>query len=516
MMNKKESFINILAALATFFVQLVISFWLSPFVVSRLGEEAFGFINLSNNFVAYASLLAVALNSMANRYISIEYNSGKSQEAREYFYSVFIANCFLFLIIIIGAIAIIYKLEYIVNISENLIYQVKIVFFLSFLNMGISLIGTVYTAAAYATNKMHYSSAVVIVSNVIRSIIILLLFIILPPKVYYLAIATLVAGIVAFIGHYLVTKKLLPDFSLKRKYFNISKILQLIKSGAWMLLSNVSNLLLNGFDLLLTNWFVSNVIMGRLSLAKQLPYALSSALGVFSNIFSASLTKTFSIKGNKEIISDAKSQLRILTFIFTVPYAGIIAVGPSFLRLWLKEASYSDKSIRMIYFLMVIILLDIIVSTYMYSIHSVFIALDKVKNYSLVLLIASILSIVTTCVLLKTTSLGVYCIAGTSTVILGITHGIIVPAMAAKLLDAKIWVFWTQELLSWILLVVLSGIFAVASIGLRFNSWGSFLLSICFLAIVGYMISFFLVLKKDERKQIINFIRIKTKNMLGN
>ena len=52
MQNKKATLVNIFAALITLGVQMFISFWLSPFVVGKLGEEAYGFINLANNFVA--------------------------------------------------------------------------------------------------------------------------------------------------------------------------------------------------------------------------------------------------------------------------------------------------------------------------------------------------------------------------------------------------------------------------------------------------------------------------------
>lgn len=83
MKNKRATLINIFAALITLGVQMFISFWLSPFVVGKLGEEAYGFINLANNFVSYASLVSVAINSMACRYISVEYNSAtKKKQSR--------------------------------------------------------------------------------------------------------------------------------------------------------------------------------------------------------------------------------------------------------------------------------------------------------------------------------------------------------------------------------------------------------------------------------------------------
>lgn len=511
MQNKKSTLINIFAALITLGVQMFISFWLSPFVVGKLGEEAYGFINLANNFVSYASLVSVAINSMASRYISIEYNSNRIERAKSYFCSVFIANCFIYGVILIVSILFISKMETVINISPTLIIQVKITFLLSFINMGTSLIGTVYTAAAFTTEKMHYNSLVQIVSNVIKSVLTFVLFVILPAKVYFLSVATLCAGVITLWGNYKVTKKLFADFKIEKKYFSLDKLIILVKSGFWVLISNISNLLLNGLDLLFSNWFISSAMMGRLSLAKQIPLALSNGLGVFSNIFSSSLTKVFASEGNNELIDEANGQLKILTIFFTVPYAGIIAFGYDFLLLWLKNTDYVQTQYLEIYFLMIIVLLDIIISTYMYSIHSIFIAIDKVKIYSVILFVSSIISIFTTLLLLKFTGLGVYAIASTSTVILGFTHGVIVPGCAAKLLERPIWTFWITELKSWSVLFFLCVVFYGIKKILIFPNWRYFFVNIVFIALLGYVLEFIIIFNKNEKKEIINIIKGKLK-----
>ena len=261
-------------------------------------------------------------------------------------------------------------------------------------------------------------------------------------------------------------------------------------------------MLLNGFDLLLSNWFISANIMGRLSLAKQIPYAISSALGIFSNIFSSALTKNFATNGEKNLVEETKDQLKLLTLFFSVPFAGIIVFGREFLGLWLNSSTYTPTELDHIYAIMVITLIDVIVSTYMYSIHSLFIAVDKVKNYSKVLFISSILSILCTVILLKTTDLGVYAIAATSTMILGVTHAIVVPAMIAKILKKKIYVFWLSELKSWGVLAVLSLIFFITKGFLTFTTWSSFFINIAWISIFGYIISAMILLNKSDKKTI--------------
>lgn len=501
---KKSTIINITAALCTFIVQIFISFWLSPFVVSKLGEEAYGFINLANNFVSYASLITVMINSMASRYISVEYNSGRKDSAKKYYSTVYIINCWLFALIIVFAILLISQLEKIINITPALIFQVKITFLLSFINMGASLLGTVYTSAAFSSNKMHYNSIIQIISNVSKSVLIFILFSFLPSKIFYFSIATLIAGFITLIGNYWVAKKIFFDFKIKREDFSIQRLIILIKSGVWVFISNISNLLLNGLDLLLSNWFLSNIIMGRLSLAKQIPYALSSALGIFSNIFSSSQTKVLISDGENGLIEETKSQLKILTLIFTVPFAGIIAFGIPFLNLWLQNANYDSAQIFEIYILMILILIDIIASTYMYSIHSVFIALDKIKSYSILLFVASIISIALTVLLLKCTNYGEYIISGTSTIVLGITHGIIVPAMAAKLLKKPISTFWKTESKSWALLGILTSMYYLIAKYFNMFSWKKFTIYILIFGALGYICSFIFLFNKKERKKIFS------------
>ena len=262
-------------------------------------------------------------------------------------------------------------------------------------------------------------------------------------------------------------------------------------------------------ELLFSNWFISSAIMGRLSLAKQIPLALSNALGVFSNIFSSALTKVFASDGNNKLIDEANSQLKILTVFFTVPYAGIIVFGYNFLLLWLNDTNYTEVQYIEIYVLMILVLLDIIISTYMYSIHSIFIAIDKVKVYSVILFISSVISISTTLVLLKFTELGAYAIAGTSTVILGLTHGVVVPACAAKLLDKPLWIFWKTELKSWASLTVLCVTFSLMKNVMVFSSWICFFSNIAIAGLIGYFLEFSLTFNKCEKGELIDIIKDK-------
>ena len=152
--NNTKLFINLVASLIVFVVQFFINFWLSPFIIEQLGENAYGFISLANNFTQYVTLLTIAINSMANRFISIEYNKGNSKEANGFFASVFWINVIISLLVLIISSILIINIENILNIESTLLIDVKITFALSFCNLIISFLSTCYISVTFVTNRM--------------------------------------------------------------------------------------------------------------------------------------------------------------------------------------------------------------------------------------------------------------------------------------------------------------------------------------------------------------------------
>ena len=101
MSQKKQLVINFVAQVLFSAINLGISFFLVPHIIESLNATAYGFINLSNDFVNYASLITVALNSIAGRYITIAIHKKQKEEANIYYNSVIIANIILSVIIFI-------------------------------------------------------------------------------------------------------------------------------------------------------------------------------------------------------------------------------------------------------------------------------------------------------------------------------------------------------------------------------------------------------------------------------
>ena len=62
-------FLVLFAAVINYGISLV----LTPYITESLGTEAYGFVSLARTFANYTTVVTVAVNAVATRYITVEY-----------------------------------------------------------------------------------------------------------------------------------------------------------------------------------------------------------------------------------------------------------------------------------------------------------------------------------------------------------------------------------------------------------------------------------------------------------
>lgn len=174
--KNKQMAINMLASLIAFMVGLGIRFFLTPYIVSTLGSEAYGFIGLSLNILSYTSLITIALNSMAGRFVTIRYVEKDFTVANQYFSSVYYSNLILAVIILLIGIGLVLFLEYLIEIPVSLIIDVKFLFILLLLNTIINLVMEVWCGATFIKNRLDLSNIRNIIGNLLNACILVSLF----------------------------------------------------------------------------------------------------------------------------------------------------------------------------------------------------------------------------------------------------------------------------------------------------------------------------------------------------
>ena len=473
--SKNRQFaINMMASLITFAVGLGIRFGLTPYIVRTIGPEAYGFIGLSANILTYTSLITIALNSMVGRFITIKYCEGNIDEANKYYASVFLSNIVLaFVITFVVSLCIIW-LEYLINIPEKLVFDVKLLFALMAINNIIGLLAGTWTIATFIKNRLDLSNVRTIIGNVIKALSLILLFSFFKPHVWYLGLAGMFLTIYTAFANYRFTSVLTPELGVKKENFDFGKIVELLKSGVWSLISRLGEILGQGFDLLLANLYIGMIEMGYFAITKNVPVLILGLFQSISAVFAPTMTRYFAEKKHDELLNECHKSIRILSFFTAIPLTCLYVYGDSFYRLWLPT--------------------------------------NKLKYSTLFMLgnnVAVFLIVFVSMYIVESSEMRLFVLAGTRS-FCGIIRGFVfLPMYGAHCLLLPKTTFYKNlfKALAYFIICLL------ICFGIKYffepNSWGQLILAFSLVTIVCVIMGMYIILSKFDRIYLLNKIKEK-------
>ena len=508
-MRKKRLLINLISNIFAFGLQLGINFIITPIITEKVGDAAYGFIGLANNFISYASIFTVIINSMASRFITLEITKGNEKRANQFYSSVFILDIVMSSIIAIVSIFIIMNLNVILDIPNGLEFDVKITFLLAFINLILSIMSTIFTIATFIKNRLDMEAVRNIIGNIVKAMFLIIVFSLFTPKIYYIPMGGILFTLVVMIANIRITKRIAPELKCSIQLYNKQCVKTLAKSGIWNSLNNLSKVLLTGLDLLIANLFVGADAMGLLSIAKTVPTTIENLLGTMANIFTPQFVVLYSKHRIRELVNNVNFSTKIIAFIMIVPIACFIVFGTEFFTLWLSSKTIEE--INRIQMLSILSLIPYIVSVNNYSLFILDTVTNKLRRPVVATIILSIVSTITTVMLLLTTNLGIYAVAGVSSVYWCIKVVFFNTINAAKNLRIKWNTFFIQFLKNIFCFVLILIILIISRNYLDMNTWIAFIKSMLAVGSLGYILVFYLLFGKRERKRIVEMIRAKFK-----
>ena len=501
-MNNKRLAISLTANIIAFSVNMAISFCLTPYIVKHVGSEAYGFVSLANNFTSYATVLTIALNSMTGRFITIEYENNRMNEVQQYFSSALFANICMCGVLLIPSIVCVFFLESILNISPEILNDVKILFGFIFAGFFVTLINATYSTSLFVTNRKDVEARRNIESYLIKAIILILAYIFFKPAVYYVGVATLVTALYSLFANIYFTKKYLPNVDIKYSLISKEKIAILITSGIWNSLTKLSNVLTDGLDLLITNLFISSAMMGTLSIAKMIPSVVTTLVGTIAGVFVPNYTIAYAHEDKNEFIIKIRQSIVISSVISNVCLTALIALGTEFFALWVPG---QDKYV--LYTLSVLTIAGMSINGGMQCVYNIFAVVNKIKINSLVNLVSDLGIVGVVFICLKTTNLGVYAVAGVSSIVIFCRSLLFSIPYAAHCSGIKMWFFYKQVVINLLALVLSTGVVITCKNYFHVESWMQLVFVGAFSCIIALIINLMVITNKNEKTSIIKILK---------
>lgn len=498
-LNTRQLAINMFFGVVAFILNLGVNFFITPYITSQFGSDAYGFVKLANDFSNYASLFSIALNSMASRFLMLERTRKHFLEAQKYFSSILLANIVLSVILFIPSLVGILFLDRLLDIPVILVMDVKFTFAVTFASFFVNLIFSTHSNCYYLTNKLSIASIRDAIASILRVSVIIFLFLVSTPRIGYVAIGGLISAIFAVIYNIIYTKKLTPDLTFHVSNFEWKKVRQVLSSGIWNSITKLSQIFSSGLDLIVTNLFIGSVEMGYLAVAKTVPQLITSFNATIANVFSPNMMELYAEGDMNSLRKTAKTAMRFMCLFVTIPNAILITMGEEFYQLWVPE-----QPSELLCMLSVLTVINSCVTGPLTPLYQVFAITNKIKQSSIVMIVYGFSSILITFICLRVTDLGLFAVAGVSLI------GSLVVALGYHLPFSAIyiglpWYSFFPEVLKGVLTMAVQccvGFFINCLLPIE-KSWIMWFTGAFVAAGLGLIANICLILNREEKKVLI-------------
>lgn len=479
-------------------VSLVVGLYTSRVLLQTLGIEDFGLYGAVGSIVSMLGFLNISLGSASSRYLTYELVNGSERSQAKVFSTVFLVHLFFAIIIFILAETL--GLWYVYNKLEipkgrfdaaMLVYQ-------SSIGIGIiNIIQVPYYALITAHEKMSFSSIWNIATTIFKLILIVLLYWITFDRLKYYALSIFSVYLITIIGVVLYCKRSFKECHFI--YTNDKNLLKGILSFAgYSAFSSSSTIIRTQGNVLFINKFFGVSMNAAASVANGvIGYSTEFAQNVI-NAFRPQIIKTYAQNDIRQMEDDIVSCIKYCVAIFyliTIPLSIEIEY---ILRIWLSNVpQYSGILCRIGLIGSLLSLVNMIMTIAIQ-------ATSKVRNNSLIISLASILSLFVTYLILK--------IGGDVTsvfIIYSLTQLMILTCtiINTKQLIPEIRIKRFLTIFTKVSIIALLSLIPSALLRLEINTSFFRFIIVSFIFIVFFILSFYkFMLNKEEKKMIITKI----------
>lgn len=440
MAGTKRFAINVLMNWVAMAVGMVVPFFLTPFVLHSLGENAYGIWILAVSTVSYLAILDMGMRSAVIRFVSKAEAQQKLEDATSAVGAALWVRVLISLGVAVLSFALALAFPHLFKIPPDLRHAGQVTVLMCALGVAVTLVSGVFGAVLAATHRFDVLSAISAVQTLARAggVVLILktghgLIALAYWEVTVVALGALVTVAVAW--------KLFPPCRVRVAKPDM-RVLKMIWSY-----SLTTFVFIIAVQIIINS---DNLVVGAfLSLGMVTFYSIGGSLMSYSGQVVSAVSTTFTpMASNMEAVGKIEDLQRLLLrgtqamLGIGLPISlALVLRGKTFIGLWMGH-EYRDISGTV---------LQILIISQFFSIAdgtagSVMMAIDKHKPVAKWAVIEAVLNFVLSIVLVKT--VGIYGVAWGTTIAMAFVHLTFWPRYVRKVLDIPVrkflWEGWTK------------------------------------------------------------------------
>jgi len=493
--KRNQIAINAVTNILLMSINMLISLWITPYLIHKLGLAAYSYVGLINNITTFMAVITLTLTSMVGRFVIVSLEKNGPQQASRYISSALFANIFLgaFLFLIILSFG--FNLDRFINIQKEFDLDVKTAFIISGITFIITSISMIFACGAYSRNRLDITNGVYIFSNIIRVIILVLLFSLFNAKIWHISIASLLQISIALIGGIFVTRALQPDLRFDIKLFKFSMAFELLSSGIFNSMIVLGNNFITQIDLIVGNRYLPADLVGMYAAILLIPNSIRNIASALSQAFSPTTIKIYSSGNLATLRIYTNKVVKLCGLMIGWPIAIVSGLAIPILKIWLGR-DYSPYQ-----FMIILMVLPLTVNLAVHQLYIVQQAMNKVRVPAIAAILFGGMNVFLAVFLVKRFEMGLLGIVLSGVITSTLRSTVFIPIYTASITRQPIYSYY-RGMISPILVS-----FVICMLGVTIQKFFPVntlvsVLAAAFVLSVFYMVIFIGALDPEERANI--------------
>lgn len=339
-MKTNQLKIGVLLSYVIIVLNCAVNIFLTPFLISKIGESQYGLYQLIGAFVGYLTILDFGLGNAIIRYIAEYRQKNDKKKESNFLASTAILYIIISFIILILSIALYFNLENIFpNLTSQEIADAKIMFIILVVNLVVTIPGGMFNSVINGYEMYIFPRMLSILKTIIR-VIALYLVVTIGYKAIGIVIVDTILNFLIIIANYIICK---TKIKVKIKLYSFDK--KLIKEIFGYSFFIFLNVIFNQI-----NWKVDQTIIGmKLSTIAVTIYVVGNNFSAIFQQFSTAISGVFLPKVTKMVVGGATNKEltdfmirvgRIQAIIIMYIYMAFLLLGNQFITLMFGDGYF--------------------------------------------------------------------------------------------------------------------------------------------------------------------------------
>ena len=350
MVKSTRLFMNSGTTLLRMVAGVLISLVLTPFILFKVGIEAYGVYALVTALVSYTSMLDLGIPTALSKYFA-EYETTDQKEKMQKAVTTAFAT-FSFLSIVLAGLAWMLRsilFDTFFPAVENR-GELTFLFFGCLFSFLLNIVTSVFPSILQGLQRMDVTSFVSLVSDVVMAIFVLILLS-MGSGIGGLVYAVVIGACVAAILNLVFVKRLYPSFALRLRDIRVAELKKLLRFSLQMQSINVASLVHTQFDKILLGATLGVRYVAYYDIAGKI---IKHIRNVPTSLIAPMLPAASSLAAANEKEKLQKLYERSLKYMVGISlplFLIAILLSYPFIKVWLGEGY--ELSIYTLYFLLV-------------------------------------------------------------------------------------------------------------------------------------------------------------------